>query len=125
MAHLEDSPRGRHLPPLCDSTKEHGLHNREGKKLVVPNAVEITRKRNRVIEDVLDNDHYRSVGGRRNINELESYQDVIVGTVVFNRTKLPRNKCEEYRSIATIENGEFLQSKKNLHFSSIQRRMNK
>ena len=83
----------------------------EGKKLVVPNALEITRKRNRVIEDVLDNEHYRSVGGRKNINELESYQDNIVGTVVFNRTRLPRNKCEEIRSIATIENGELLQSK--------------
>ena len=78
---------------------------------MVPNSVEITRKRNRVIEEVLDNDHYKSVGGRKNINELESYQDIIVGTVVFNRTRLPRTKCEEIRSIATIENGELLQSK--------------
>ena len=73
--------------------------------------VEITRKRNRVIEDVLDNEHYRSVGGRKNINELESYQDIIIGQVVFNRTGLPRSRCENFRSIATIENGELLQSK--------------
>ena len=73
--------------------------------------MEITRKRNRVIEEVLDKEHYKSVGGRKNINELESYQDIIVGTVVFNRTRLPRTKCEEVRSIATIENGELLQSK--------------
>ena len=53
--------------------------------------MEITRKRNRDIEEILDNDHYRSVGGRRNINELESYQDVILGTVVFNRTELGTN----------------------------------
>ena len=78
----------------------------EGRKLVVPNKVEITRKRNRDIEEILDNDHYRSVGGRRNINELESYQDVILGTVVFNRTRLPRSKCEEYRSISKINKNE-------------------
>ena len=64
----------------------------EGKKLVVPNTVEITRKRNRVIEDVLDNEHYRSVRGRKNVNELESYQDIIIGQVVFNRTGLPRSR---------------------------------
>ena len=34
-----------------------------------------------------------------------------MSSVVFNRTRLPRNKCEEYCSIATIENGELLQSK--------------
>ena len=83
----------------------------EGKKLIVPNTLAITRNRNRDIEEILDNDHYRSVGGKRNINELESYEDVNVGTVVFNRTNLPRHKCEEYRSIAKIENGELLQSK--------------
>ena len=34
-----------------------------------------------------------------------------IGRVVFNRTNLPRHKCEEYRSIAKIDNGELLQSK--------------
>ena len=78
----------------------------EGRKLVVPNKIEITRKRNKNVEEILDNDHYRSVGGKRNVNELESYQDVILGTVVFNRTRLPRSKCEEYRSISKINKNE-------------------
>ena len=83
----------------------------EGQKLVVPNTLAITRNRNEDIEEILDNVHYKSVGGKRNINELESYEDVNIGRVVFNRTNLPRHKCEEYRSIAKIDNGELLQSK--------------
>ena len=83
----------------------------EGKKLIVPNTLAITRNRNEDIEEILDNVHYKSVGGKRNINELESYEDVNIGRVVFNRTNLPRHKCEEYRSIAKIDNGELLQSK--------------
>ena len=83
----------------------------EGQKLVVPNTLAITRNRNEDIEEILDNIHYKSVGGKRNINELESYEDVNVGRVVFNRTNLPRHKCEEYHSVAKINNGELLQSK--------------
>ena len=33
------------------------------------------------------------------------------GTVVFNISGLPRNKCETFRSISRIDNGEILQSK--------------
>ena len=79
--------------------------------MVIPNTVEITRKRNKVIEEVLDKKHYKSVGGRKNVNELESYQDIVIGTVVFNITGFPRSRYENFRSIATIENGELLQSK--------------
>ena len=60
---------------------------------------------------LLDNDHYKNVGGKRNINELESYADVNVGTVVFNRTNIPRNRCQEFRSIAKIEDGQLFHSK--------------
>ena len=34
-----------------------------------------------------------------------------MGTIVFNITGLPRSRCENFRSVATIENGELLQSK--------------
>ena len=74
-------------------------------------TLDITRSRDEEIEDILDSDHYKNVGGKRNINELESYADVNVGTVVFNRTNLPRHRCEEFRSIAKIEDGELFQSK--------------
>ena len=63
----------------------------EGKRLIVPNTLAITRSRDEEIEDILDSDHYKNVGGKRNINELESYTDDNVGTIVFNRTNLPRN----------------------------------
>ena len=83
----------------------------EGKKLIVPNTLAITRNRDEDIEDILDSDHYKNVGGKRNINELESYADVNVGTVVFNRTNLPRHRCEEFWSIAKIEEGQLFKSK--------------
>ena len=88
-----------------------GYITEEGEKLVIPNKVEIQRKRNRVIKEVLDKKHYKSVGGRKNVNELESYKDIVFGTIVFNITGLPRSRCENFRSIATIENGKILQSK--------------
>ena len=44
----------------------------EGKNLVLPNSLIITRTRDEEIEDILDSKHYKSVGGRRNANELET-----------------------------------------------------
>ena len=88
-----------------------GYITEEGEKLVIPNKVEITRQRNKIIEDIIDQKHYKSVGGRKNVNELESYHDIVFGTIVFNITGLPRSRCENFRSVATIENGELLQSK--------------
>ena len=76
-----------------------GYITEEGEKVVIPNTVEIIRKRNRVIEEVLDKKHYKSVGGRKNVNELESYKDIVVGTITFNITGLPRSRCENFRSI--------------------------
>ena len=61
--------------------------------IIVPNTLAITRDRDEDIEDILDSDHYKKVGGKRNINESESYADANVGTVVFNRTNLPRSRC--------------------------------
>ena len=88
-----------------------GYITEEGEKLVIPNKVEITRQRNKIIEDIIDQKHYKSVGGRKNVNELEPYQDIVFGTIVFNITGLPRSRCENFRSVATIENAELLQSK--------------
>ena len=77
----------------------------------MPNTLAITRSRDEEIEDILDSDHYTNVGGKKNVNELESYIDANVGTIVFNRTSIPRNRCQEYRSVAKIENGELFHSK--------------
>ena len=64
-----------------------------------------------MIERILDQKHYKSVGGRKNLNELESYTDIVYGTVVFNITGIPRSRCESFRSIAKVTYGELLQSK--------------
>ena len=61
-----------------------------------------------MIERILDQKHYKSVGGRRNLNELESYTDIVYGTVVFNITGIPRSRCESFRSIAKVTDGELL-----------------
>ena len=42
---------------------------------------------------------------------MERYVDANIGTIVFNRTSIPRNRCQEYRSIGKIENGELFHSK--------------
>ena len=88
-----------------------GYISEEGEKLIVPNKLEITRHRNKIIENIIDQKHYRNVGGRENVNELEGYKDIVYGTIVFNITGLPRSRCKSFRSIAIIENGEILQSK--------------
>ena len=49
-----------------------GYITEEGEKLVIPNKVEIQRKRNRVIEEVLDKKHYKSVGGRKMLTSLKA-----------------------------------------------------
>ena len=47
--------------------------------------------------------------------ELKGYRDATDGTVVFNRTVLPQNRCEEFRSVAQILDGvEFHK----IHFNS-------
>ena len=46
-----------------------------------------------------------------NENELETYTDVSLGRIIFNRTMIPRSHCEEYKSIAKIETGGLYMSK--------------
>ena len=43
--------------------------------------------------------------------ELESYTNIVYGTVVFNIAGIPRSRCESFRSIAKVTDGELLQSK--------------
>ena len=53
-----------------------GYLSDDGEKLIIPNKLEITRQRNRLMEKIIDQKHYQSVGGTRNSNELESYSDI-------------------------------------------------
>ena len=43
--------------------------------------------------------------------DLEGYHDAALGTIVFNKTGLPRTECEQYRSVAEIEEGLLFRSK--------------
>ena len=76
----------------------------EGKKMVVPNVLAINRSRDETIEEILDNSYYKNDGFNLVEHELEGYSDAT--TIVFNRTSLPRNKCQEFRSVAQIEDGQ-------------------
>ena len=37
--------------------------------------------------------------------ELEGYRDTFIGTIVFNKTTVPQNRCDEFRSVAKITDG--------------------
>ena len=43
--------------------------------------------------------------------DLEGYHDAALGTIVFNKTKIPRTDCEQYRSVAEIKEGLLFRSK--------------
>ena len=62
MANFEDSTCSRYLPFQRKSTKNTAYIIEEGKRLIVPNTLAITRSRDEEIEDILDSDHYKNVG---------------------------------------------------------------
>ena len=80
----------------------------EGKKMVIPNVLSINRSREQTIEEILDNSYYKNDGFNLVEHELEGYRDATVGTVVFNRTSLPRNKRQEFRSVAQNSGWTFI-----------------
>ena len=43
--------------------------------------------------------------------DLEGYHEAALGTIVFNKTKIPRTECEDYRSVAEIKEGLLFRSK--------------
>ena len=43
--------------------KSKGYITNGGEKLIIPNKLEITRKRNKLIEKIIDQEHYQNVGG--------------------------------------------------------------
>ena len=82
-----------------------------GNKLIIPNKIEINRRRNIRRERLIDRISYKNIGMENNINFLESYRDLAYGTIVFNISGLPRNECEAFRSVNKISSGELLKSK--------------
>ena len=82
-----------------------------GNKLIIPNKIEINRRRNIRRERLIDRISYKNIGMENNINFLESYRDLAFGTIVFNISGLPRNECEAFRSVNKISKGELMKSK--------------
>ena len=87
--------------------------------MIIPNVLSINRSRDQTAEEVLENSSYTDNGFNLVEYELEGYRDATVGTVVFNRTILPQNKCQEFRSVAQIPDGRLFHSKVD-HFSIFQ-----
>ena len=67
----------------------------DGLKMIIPNILSINRSRDKTAEEILENSSYKDNGFNLVEYELEGYRDATVGTVVFNRTILPRNRCQE------------------------------
>ena len=82
-----------------------------GDKLIIPNRIEIDRKRNFRKERFVDMANYRNTRVENDESFLESYQDLAYGTIVFNISGLPRNECEAIRSVNKIRQGEVMKSK--------------
>merc|ERR1712198_728447 len=64
-----------------------------GNKLIIPNKIEINRRRNFRKERLVDMANYRNTMLENDESFLESYQDLAFGTIVFNISGLPRNEC--------------------------------
>ena len=87
--------------------KKVGYIVRQGRKLVIPDLIPIERS---TVEPSNDepSEYRTSINnmGHDIMNEdLEGHHDSALGTNVFNKTGLPRTKCEQYRSVAEIEEG--------------------
>ena len=82
-----------------------------GQKMIIPNLLSVDRSKEKTDEEILENSSYKDMGFNLIEYELEGYRDAKIGTVVFNRTVLPQNRCEEFRSVAQIPDGLLFQSK--------------
>ena len=92
-------------------SKRTGYVTAKGNKLLIPNLLTIDRS-------PLTSDG--STNQRKSIKdtamdklnmELESYFDSTLGVFVMNRTTLPANECQRYRSIADISDASLFKSK--------------
>ena len=93
--------------------KKIGYITKQGKKLVIPDLISIERS---TVESSKDEpSEYRTSINNMELDimneDLEGHHDSALGTIVFNKTGLPRTECEQYRSVAEIEEGLLLKSK--------------
>ena len=73
---------------------------------MIPDLLTINRTKHETSEDSTSGQKTISNMGLIIINpDLEGYKDAALGTIVFNKTKIPKTNCEEYRSVAEITDG--------------------
>merc|ERR1711872_228863 len=80
-------------------------------KLIIPNKLEIERKRNFRKERFVDIAAYKNTKIENEDTFLETYQDLAYGTITFNISNLPRNECEAIRSVSKVRQGKIMKSK--------------
>ena len=85
------------------------------KKIVIPNLLAFNRTTDKKAEELLKNSVVRNGFNVLEL-ELEGYKDSLVGTIVFNKTSLPQNKCQHFRFVAKISDGLLFRSKTNNFF---------
>ena len=73
--------------------------------MVIPNLLAFNRTEDKTAEEFLENSSVKDMGFYIIEYELEGYRDTSVGTIVFNKTTLPQNRCEEFGSVAKITDG--------------------
>ena len=80
-------------------------------KMIIPNKLEIERKRNFRKERFVDMAAYKNTKIENEETFLETYQDLAYGTITFNISNLPRNECEAIRSVSKVRQGKIMKSK--------------
>ena len=80
-------------------------------KMIIPNRLEIERKRNFRKERFVDMAAYKNTKIENDDTFLETYQDLAYGTITFNISNLPRNECEAIRSVSKVRQGKIMKSK--------------
>merc|ERR1711872_700690 len=95
----------------ADVKKVEAFISMSGDKLIIPNRIEINRKRNFRKEKFVDMAAYRNTKIENDESFLETYQDLAYGTITFNISNLPRNECEAIRSVNRVRQGKVMKSK--------------
>ena len=83
----------------------------DGKGIVIPNLITIDRTEETSEDSSSNRNSFNNLGIEIISKDLEGYRDAVLGTIVFNRTTIPKTRCEEFRSVAKINDGSLYISK--------------
>ena len=79
---------------------------------MIPDLVTINRTEKELYEDLSSRWNILNNMGIEIINkDLEGYRDAALGTIVFNKTTVPKTSCEEFRLVDKINDGSLYRTK--------------